>query len=91
MSIKEFINKVCSKINIKITWKENGINEYATWNNNRIIQVKKRFFRPGEVDQLKGNANKAKRKLNWKPKYSLDELIDEMIKFEVDQLSKIKN
>ena len=91
LSIKEFINKVCSKINIKITWKENGINEYATWNNNKIIEVKKRFFRPGEVDQLKGNANKAKRKLNWKPKYSLDELIDEMIKFELDQLSKIKN
>ena len=42
------------------------------------------------MDQLKGNANKAKRKLNWKPKYSLDELKDEMIKFEVDQLSKIK-
>ena len=91
LSIKEFINKVCNKINIKIIWKEKGINEYAIWNNNKIIEVNKRFFRPGEVDQLKGNSNKAKKKLKWSPKHSLDELIEEMIEFEEKELKKIIN
>jgi cysteine desulfurase/selenocysteine lyase len=34
--IKEFINKVCSKINIKITWKENGINELMETNMQKL-------------------------------------------------------
>jgi GDPmannose 4,6-dehydratase len=89
-SIKEFINKVCNKLNIKIIWKDDGIHEHAIWNNNKIIEVNKNFFRPAEVDQLKGNANKAKKKLKWKPKYSLDELIDEMINFEIEEIEKNK-
>ena len=47
-----------------------------------IIECKKRYFRPLEVDYLKGNALKAKKKLKWTPKISIDHLIDEMIEHE---------
>jgi GDPmannose 4,6-dehydratase len=86
LSIKNFINIVCKKLNIKITWKENGIDEHAMWNNKKIIEIDERFFRPGEVNQLKGDSRKAKKKLQWKPQYSLNKLIDEMIKYETDSI-----
>ena len=52
-----------------------------------IIACKKRYFRPVEVDYLKGNARKAKKLLKWYPKTSLNNLIDEMIEHELENLS----
>jgi len=48
--------------------------------------VHKKYFRPLEVDYLKGDASKAKKILKWKPKISLDQLIKEMVKYENRQL-----
>jgi GDPmannose 4,6-dehydratase len=36
-------------------------------------------MRPAEVDVLLGNPAKAKAKLGWEPKISLDEMISEMV------------
>ena len=47
-----------------------------------IIKIDKKFFRPGEVDFLKGDYRKAKKLLKWKPKFSPDKLIDDMIDYE---------
>ena len=52
-----------------------------------IIACKRRYFRPVEVDYLKGNARKAKKLLNWTPKISINNLIDEMIEHELKNLS----
>ncbi|WP_440671011.1 GDP-mannose 4,6-dehydratase [Candidatus Pelagibacter sp. HIMB1483] len=86
MTIKEFVNKVLKKLNLKIRWIGRGINEKAIniENKNVIIECKKRYFRPVEVDYLRGNANKAKRKLKWFPKTSIDKMIEEMIDYELD-------
>ena len=54
-----------------------------TENNKSIIECKKRYFRPVEVDYLKGNAQRAKKILKWSPKTSIDNLIDEMIQHEL--------
>jgi GDPmannose 4,6-dehydratase len=57
----------------------------------KIMQVDKNYFRPQEVDYLKGNSQKSRRKLKWKPKTSLSELIIEMMtqdyKFYKDSIS----
>lgn len=90
-SIKQFINIVSEKLDLKIKWKGSGINENATWKKNKIIEIKKDFFRPGEVNQLKGNSIKARKKLKWKPKYNLDDLINEMINFEARAIKKSNN
>ena len=56
---------------MRIKWKGKGINEKAyDEKNNCIIQIEKRYFRPLEVHNLKGNFSKAKKVLKWKPKYS---------------------
>ena len=84
-SIKKFINIVCSKLKMKIKWKGKGINEKAyDKNHNCIIQIDKRYFRPLEVHNLKGNFSKAKKILKWKPKKTLNQLVEEMIKYELE-------
>lgn len=49
-----------------------------------VVEVDKRYFRPTEVDLLLGDATKAKEKLGWQPKYSLDELAKEMVNADLD-------
>ena len=85
MTIKEFINRAAKKIGINIKWVGTGINEKGidTKNKKIIIECKKRYFRPLEVDYLRGNARKAKKILKWFPKISIDDLIDDMIKHEL--------
>ena len=85
MTIKEFVNKVSKKIGIKLKWKGKGIKEKAIDVENKkiIIECRKRYFRPVEVDFLKGNALKAKKILKWSPKTSVDNLIDDMIQYEL--------
>ena len=51
--------------------------------NRIIVKIDKKYFRPGEVDFLKGDYSKAKKILKWKPKYSIHTLIDDMINYEM--------
>ena len=55
-----------------------------------VIRVDKRYFRPTEVDELLGDASKAKKNLNWSPKISLEELIKEMIIKDKEEAKKKK-
>ncbi|MFN3952058.1 MAG: GDP-mannose 4,6-dehydratase [Thermaurantimonas sp.] len=50
---------------------------------NIVVEVDPRYFRPTEVDLLIGDSSKAQKKLNWTPKYTLDNLIEEMIKSDI--------
>ena len=48
--------------------------------------LNKKYLRQNELHYLKGNSSKAKKELKWKPRYTLDKLIDEMINFELEKL-----
>jgi len=91
-SIRTFINIVCKKLNIKIKWIGKGIKEKGLDNKNKqtIIEIDKNYFRPLDVNTLLGNANKAKRKLKWRPKYNINSLIDEMISEEINIINENK-
>ena len=86
MTVKEFINKCAKKLDIKLQWKFKGIKEIAIDGITKkiVIKIDKKFFRPGEVDFLKGDYTKAKKLLKWTPKYKSDDLINDMIKYERD-------
>jgi len=79
-TIKTFIEKTFSKFNIKIYWKGENLNEIGYDQNNiPRIYVRKKYFRPCEVNILKGDPTPAKLELGWEQNYDLDSIIDEMI------------
>ena len=84
-SIKDFINKAVKILNLKTKWVGKGLNEKLINIKNQkiIIKINPKFFRPSEVNMLRGNPSKAKKKLKWIPKTNLDDLIKIMIKDEL--------
>jgi GDPmannose 4,6-dehydratase len=87
-SVKDFINLSLKELDIKYLWKGKGINEKCYDDKgNCIIECDKEYFRPLEVDTLLGNSSKARKELNWKPKYNITKLVKEMIISELKKLS----
>ncbi len=86
-TVKKFVEKVFKKIGIKLFWKGKGLKEKGIDAKTKkiLIEIDPFYFRPKEVDNLRGNNSKARRVLNWKPKTDLDQLIDIMIKFEINE------
>ena len=91
-SVKQFINEAAKILNFKIIWKGKGLKEqcYLIRNNKKelIIKIDKKYFRPNEVNYLKGDAKKAFKKLNFKPKYSFKDLVKDMILSDLELAKK---
>jgi GDPmannose 4,6-dehydratase len=96
-SVRDFINKVAEFLNIKIEWQGKGLEEIGYVNGKKVIIVDPRYFRPTEVDSLIGDSSKAKKKLNWSPKITFEELVKEMaekdlnLSRQVELTRKLKN
>ncbi len=97
VSVREFIELCAKKLGWNknknesaIKWSGEGINEIGRRvdTNEVVVRIDKRYFRPTEVDELLGDPSKAKEKLNWEPKTSLNELISEMIDEDLREAKK---
>ena len=89
MSVREFTQKVFSKLGMNISWSGEGVDEIAKdQNGNVIIRIDPSYFRPTEVPFLLGDATKARTLLGWNPIYTIDSLIDEMVASELSELEK---
>ena len=87
-TVKNFVNKVSKKLGMKILWKGRGINERGIDQNGRtIVACDKSYYRPLEVNSLLGDSRKARKLLNWKPKFNLDSLISEMVNLEMSKFN----
>jgi GDPmannose 4,6-dehydratase len=85
-SVKDFVNLVLKELDIKYYWKGKGINSKCfDEKNNVIVECDKAYYRPLEVDTLLGNSKKARKELNWKPKYKINDLVKEMVYSELNQ------
>ena len=80
-SVREFVEKAFKLKGFNIKWKGSGINEigYDEKTKKELINISKRYFRPTEVEQLLGDSTKARKKLDWKPKYTFSNLVKEMV------------
>ena len=87
-TVKEFIHLVAKKLNMNIDWRGKGLNEKAYYKNKPVILIDPKYFRPSEVDSLKGDASKAKKILNWKPLLNINDLVNDMIKAEINENDK---
>jgi GDPmannose 4,6-dehydratase len=90
-SIKQFINLTAKQLKMKIIWKGKGLKEKG-YNEKGfpIIECDKKYFRPLDVNNLLGDSKKARKKLKWKPKVNIHQLINEMIKTEYNQINEVK-
>ena len=96
-SVRKFIEISAKKIGWEgnqngssIIWEGNGINEVGKRADTGeiVVRIDPRYFRPTEVEQLLGDPTKARKNLGWEPKTSLDELIQEMIEFDMKEAKK---
>ena len=86
-TVKEFVNLVLKELNIKFKWKGNGFNSKCYDDNGVcIVACSKEYFRPLEVDTLLGDARKAKKELQWRPKIQIKQLVKDMVNAEVSKL-----
>jgi GDPmannose 4,6-dehydratase len=89
-SVRHFAELAFKEIGIELSWKGKGIDEkgYNKANNEILIEVDKRYFRPAEVELLIGDPTKAKDKMGWVHKYTLQELVKEMVEADLELFRK---
>ena len=103
-SVRDFVEKSAKKLGFTIKWVGSGIQETgivdSIYKNEHlqkcpslkvgmtIIKIDPHYFRPTEVETLLGDASKAKQELGWTPQISLDEMITEMIEFDLTEAKK---
>ena len=88
-SVREFVEIGCKKLGMSVTWQGTGVDEKGYDANGQcIVAVDPQYFRPTEVEALLGDAGKAKQQLSWEPEITFDELVTEMIEYD---LAEAKN
>ena len=87
-SVRDFVQEAYKYINVEIIWTGKGINEVGIDNKTKkiLIKIDPYYFRPTEVNELRGDARKARRELKWKPKISFKKLVHEMVQKDIEKL-----
>jgi GDPmannose 4,6-dehydratase len=85
-SVREFVNFAYEYLGKKIRWEGEGVDEkgYDSETGQCVVAVDPRYFRPTEVETLLGDPSKAKEKLGWVPKITLQEMVEEMMEADLE-------
>ncbi len=89
-SVREFVAAAFKRVNTEIIWEGHGVQEVGKDKATRVVRVRvdPRYFRPTEVDHLRGNPAKAREKLGWQPEVSFDELVTHMVDKDIQEAQK---
>ncbi len=81
-SVRDFVNAAFKEVGIAVDWEGSGVAEKGidAESGKLLVEVDPRYFRPTEVETLLGDASKARHKLGWQPKVSLEQLVAEMVR-----------
>ena len=83
-SVREFVEIACTKLGLTVTWRGEGAEEKGyDADGNCIVAVDAKYFRPTEVETLLGDATKAKTLLGWEPEISFNQLVTEMVDYDL--------
>lgn len=85
-TVREFVKLAFEEAGMEIEWSGRGVNEKGSDKNTGrlVVEISPEFFRPSEVDLLVGDPSKAKEKLGWSSKTSLKELVQVMMKHDLE-------
>lgn len=89
-TVREFVETAFSHVGIKLNWEGTGVDEIGkdAETGKVLVKVNKDFFRPAEVDVLLGNPVKAETALGWKREISFSELVERMVKNDMEIVAK---
>jgi len=77
-SVRDFVNASAKALEMEIRWEGEGEQEIGFLEDEPIIKVDPRYYRPAEVGTLLGDPSKAKKELGWAPQITFEELVEEM-------------
>lgn len=86
-TVRDFVSMAFKAVGVELEFKGQADNEIAidVATGKTLVQVNPRFYRPAEVELLIGNPEKAKHKLGWEPKTTLEELCAMMVKADLER------
>jgi GDPmannose 4,6-dehydratase len=92
IKVREFVELSAKYAGIKIRWEGHGLEEKGVdvATGKTVVEVDPRYFRPTEVETLLGSPEKAKQKLGWVPKITVEELAKEMVEHDLQEARKEK-
>jgi GDPmannose 4,6-dehydratase len=98
-TIRDFVKMAFGHIGVELEFTGEGVDEIAKIKScansqykleigKEILSIDEKYFRPTEVDLLIGDPSKAKNKLGWEPKITLEELVDDMMSSDLELFKK---
>jgi GDPmannose 4,6-dehydratase len=99
-SVRDFVQLSAKELGVTLEFKGEGVNEVAIVTaidgdnapalsvGQEIVAVDPRYFRPTEVETLLGDPAKAKAELGWVPEITLQDMITEMVAYDLDQAKR---
>jgi GDPmannose 4,6-dehydratase len=101
-SVRDFIDFSFAHAGIEIEWKNKGKSEKGIVRSltpslssvlkvgDTIVEIDPRYFRPLEVDFLQGDASRARKKLNWEPRVTFEDLVKIMVDSDIKDLEEMR-
>jgi GDPmannose 4,6-dehydratase len=102
-SVREFVDIAAAELGLTLEWAGSGESEegvVATFDDKglglraaqlvgkTIVKVDPKYFRPTEVETLLGDSTKARNKLGWTPSISFEQMVSEMVSYDLDQAKR---
>ena len=90
-TVKKFVEEAYKCIGINIKWTGSGLKEKGIDSKTKktLIKVDPIYYRPTDIDELRGDYSKARKELKWKPKTTFNELVKEMVQSDIENFENI--
>jgi len=90
-TVKKFVEEAYKCIGINIKWTGSGVKEKGIDSKTKktLIKVDPIYYRPTDIDELRGDYSKARKELKWKPKTTFNELVKEMVQSDIENFENI--
>ena len=87
-TVKQFVEEAFKHVDIKIKWRGKGLKEVGINRKTGKVHVKidPVYFRPTDVNELRGDSSKARRDLKWRPRTSFKDLVKEMMLSDFEEI-----
>lgn len=100
VEVREFVRLAFEKVGVELEFEGEGLEEVGVVKailtektarvkvGQTVVKVDPRYFRPTEVELLVGDPSKAKEKMGWQPEHSLEDLVEDMVRHDIEQVKR---